>query len=145
MSADVESVYAGILQAMGVYADAVDRADLAALRRLITDDAVLERRQGTHEGPAEFLSVYEQFAANRPELSRHVVTNVRVEVQDDYHAQAHAYFQAWGFNATNSRVIVGTYQDTFRRTGGTWLLCRKVINIERVLALPGAELPPAAL
>jgi 3-phenylpropionate/cinnamic acid dioxygenase small subunit len=112
------------------YADAVDAGDLAAVGELFRDGRICAE---TAEGPvtlAEGSVAVEAFYRSLVRLyddgtprTRHVTTNVTTDV--DWRAgSATAASTYTVFQATEElplqAIVVGRYDDTFRRTRGRW-------------------------
>ena len=117
------------------YARAVDEHDLVALRELITDDVVITRIDGRHEGVEAFLDVYRNFAASEVDSSKHVVTNITVDAQDGGTYFARSYFEATMFVGDSTRRVFGQYADTVVEVDGVLKLAHKRITIERSVTL----------
>lgn len=121
-----------------VYARAVDEGDLDTLRDLVTDDVQITR--GTHpteSGVEAFLDVYRAHNALEIPVCKHVVTNVLAE-RDGDDIVTHAYFEATMFEAEQTRVIAGVYDDVHREVDGVLKLSHKKITVQRTVYLPAA-------
>ncbi|MGW0594690.1 nuclear transport factor 2 family protein [Streptosporangium sp. NPDC002607] len=122
-----------------VYARAVDEGDLDTLRKIATDDIRMTRAAAPPiEGMEPFLDVYRAQNASVTEVCKHVVTNVTADRLDDGTIQTHAYFQATMFDPTETRIIVGYYDDVHVEDGEEHRLAHKKIAVERFLTLPKA-------
>ncbi|MFW6773904.1 nuclear transport factor 2 family protein [Nocardioides sp. CPCC 205120] len=120
------------------YARAVDEGDLEALRDLAADDVRVTRGDHpTEQGVEAFLDVYRAHVAQAVPLCRHVITNVLAE-RDGDEVRTHAYFQATYFEEERTRVMTGTYADSFREVGDELVLAHKRIRVQRTQELPAA-------
>jgi 3-phenylpropionate/cinnamic acid dioxygenase small subunit len=121
------------------YARAVDDGDVEGLRAFCLDDVRLTRgADATLEGVEAFLDIYRAHVGKGVPLTRHVITNVVAERVADG-ISSRAYFQAWFYEETRTRVVSGTYDDLLvERDGGELVFAHKVNNVERILELPTA-------
>jgi 3-phenylpropionate/cinnamic acid dioxygenase small subunit len=123
------------------YARAVDDADLDTLRELCTDDVRLTR--GTDAdllGVEAFLDIYRHHLGLGVPLTRHVITNVVADAVADGVA-ARAYFQAWFYEESSTRVASGSYDDFLVEQDGVLRFAHKVNAVERIIVLPAAVTP----
>ena len=82
----------------------VDAGDAPAFAALFTEDAVLVRPNGSLlEGRAAIHAAYAQRAADR--VTRHLVTNVAVTLEDGGRAQARSYVLLW---TGSMKKVIGT-------------------------------------
>jgi hypothetical protein len=122
------------------YARAVDEGNLEELRALATPDVKVTRGGGeTKEGVEAFLDVYRAHNALKIPVCKHVVTNITAEPEAaDGTVATHAYFEAKLLTDTETKVIIGYYDDTHVVNGDEHRLAHKRIVAERVLMLPAS-------
>lgn len=122
------------------YARAVDRGDLEALRPMCLEDVLLTRGDATLNGIGALIDAYQAHVGPDMPLARHHVSNVVAEtVASGISAQA--YFQAWFYEETRTRVVSGSYDDRLVDHDGILRFAHKVNVVERVLVLPPSVLP----
>lgn len=110
----------------------VDANDAATFARLFTDDGVLVRPAGKPLiGRDAIRQAYEQRSADR--ITRHLVTNMLVDVNLPDQASVRSYVLLWSGSAgdedgesgrpAKSRQLVGEFKDHFVRDNeGAWLI-----------------------
>jgi 3-phenylpropionate/cinnamic acid dioxygenase small subunit len=126
----------GVRATLHRYARAVDEHDLDGLSKLVTEDVELRRVDGLHQGRDAFLDVYRNFFASPVDWSRHLITNLEIEVDPAAgSAGSHAYFEAAMTEGTTGRLVFGEYSHDLVRPAGRWLLRRKSIDVQRTLEL----------
>ena len=139
MDADPAVLGARSARLYALYAQAVDRGDLEALRAMVTDDVGVTRGDLPPESGVEaFLDVYRAHNAMRIPVCRHVVTNVLAERAGD-EVRTSADFQATMFEEGRTRVVTGTYADDHVERDGELVIAHKRISVDRVVHLPAAE------
>jgi ketosteroid isomerase-like protein len=118
------------------YARSVDFRDYDNIVNVFTEDATLVIGQRL-EGHRAILDAMMQ----RPgELrSRHVITNVFVDVQDDRNARGICYLTLYrhlgkeslerGAVPLHGPAAVGHYEDTFARTAEGWRISHRVLHL----------------
>lgn len=108
------------------YAELIDEGDLQGVAELFRHGAIVSPAHNTRrEGVEEVLEMYRLSCRlhepSRTPLTRHVTTNVIVEV-DGEQAGARSYYTV--FQATDALplqpIIAGHYRDTFHRVDGRW-------------------------
>jgi uncharacterized protein (TIGR02246 family) len=111
------------------YASGFDDDDLDLLAGCFTEDAHVEAGVGTVSGRAAIRDAYQARRDDRTaagEQTRHVVTNVVIELVDDDHARSRSYYTLIVTGAAGSKVgSAGTYTDELVRTGGRWLIAER--------------------
>ncbi len=123
------------------YADAVDRADLAGLRRFCVEGVRLTRgADSTLDGVEALLEAYRAHLGQGVPLTRHVIANVVADPAAEG-VSARAYFQAWFYEEERTRVVSGRYDDLLVEDDGELRFAHKVNIVERVLVLPPAVTP----
>ncbi|MDR7303921.1 nuclear transport factor 2 family protein [Haloactinomyces albus] len=116
------------------YARAVDTHDLTDLQRLITDDVELERVDGVRVGSESFLKFYRGVFDSEIRWSKHLITNVDIELAGD-RAYVTAYFEAAMESTSAQWIVFGEYSDIVQLIGGQWLIARKQIDVQRSIHL----------
>ena len=127
------------------YAQAVDRADGAAVAELFTEDGVL----ATWMDPATRTRTGEQtgrgaIAAAVNSLDRYVATHHTISshssIVDGALATGETLCTAHHVSETNGkkqdRVLYIRYLDTFMRTAGPWLFSRREVHVQWASTLP---------
>lgn len=119
--------------------DFVHRLDLGepgSVAELFTPDGVWEWPHG--ERRIEGREALRHYFASRPSdrLSRRLMTNILVTVTSETEASAISYLTTYRVDGYTGGMVeprlpvnVGHYEDTFRKTGGTWLLARRVTHL----------------
>lgn len=108
------------------YAERIDRGDLAGVAELFRHGRIRPLPEVVFEGSEEVRGMYDaatRIHADGTPLTKHVTTNVAVEVAPDgSSASARSYFTV--FQATDDlplqAIIAGRYHDTFHRVDGEW-------------------------
>ncbi|HET9822052.1 MAG TPA: nuclear transport factor 2 family protein [Burkholderiaceae bacterium] len=123
----------------------VDSRDAAGLAALFTPDGELQRPSGT---PLQGRAAIEQAYAQRPpgRLTRHLVTNLRVEVESPRRARAHSLVLLWSGSSDDAQgpqgrpargaQQVGEFRDRLILTDEGWRLEQRIASF--VLHLPEA-------
>jgi hypothetical protein len=106
----------------------------AQLAALFTEDGVLERPSGEPlRGRAAIARAYAERPADR--LTRHLVTNTRVEIESPAQARALSYVLLWTglrldqagpFGPLVRQQMVGEFDDTFVATEAGWRIARRI-------------------
>lgn len=132
-----------------VYPKALDSADWKTYASLFADDGVLIQGESRTVGPA---AIEARFSAPRtagpgpagaprePRATRHVVTNVNIELDGD-RATATAYWQTISIRATETVIAgAGHYEDVLVRRDGEWkFAAREIVNTGRELATQAGD------
>jgi len=136
---------------IALYAHLVDSGDFAGLGELLADASIgTEGIEGALAGREAiekmFASTVRLYADGTPR-TRHVTTNVIVDVDDDgITASARSYFTVMqateGFSL--QPVVAGTYRDRFEILDATWRFVERRFSVDLVgdvsrHMLPGAE------
>ncbi len=122
------------------YADAVDAGDLAAVGALFAEGRVCASTPDgpvtLAEGSAAVEALYRSLVVLHEDgtpLTRHVTTNVTVEV-DDAAGTATARSSYTVFQATATLplqpIVVGRYDDRFGRVAGEWRFVSRAMAID---------------
>jgi uncharacterized protein (TIGR02246 family) len=113
----------------------VDAGDAEAFSQLFAEDAVLLRPNGQAiEGREAIYQAYAQRPADR--LTRHLVTNVAVDVSADGQARARSYVLLWSGTVAGAASTAGSPADARQQVGeffdqltqaanGDWLIQRR--------------------
>jgi ketosteroid isomerase-like protein len=109
------------------YSHYIDFGDAARVAELFTDDGVWQSPEARLDGRAAIHTAFTRRQANPGRRSRHVCTNVAVDVVSSDEARGVCYFTLWradGVERTVARVdgpeMVGEYRDTFVLTPNGW-------------------------
>jgi ketosteroid isomerase-like protein len=128
---DVERAYARLVAA---YAHRIDFGEAARVAELFTDDGVWESAEATMRGREQIASGFGRRQANTGRRSRHVCTNLAVDIVSDDEALGVCYFtlyRADGVDADRPApmdggpVIVGDYHDRLVRTAEGWRIAHR--------------------
>lgn len=118
------------------YARVVDDQDFDALAELCSPDVRLVLNGEEHQGVDTFVSAYRE--ALEPALgSRHLITNVAVDLQDGIRARTYLLVLWWSKSWT--RQGVGKYEDILELADGKLRFLDKRIDLERVVEWPAGE------
>lgn len=117
----------------------VDHGNAEAVAALFVTDGSFSSAGRSIEGSDGVFNAISRRPANR--VTRHVCTNILIDVEDDTHASGNTYFllfeghdDAQTGEALPMRlpVTVGEYQDEFIRTADGWKISqRKAIGVFR--------------
>jgi hypothetical protein len=119
-----------------LYADAVDREDVDALRGLATDDVRITRGGQAEQGGIEaFLDIYRAHILRGFQVCQHAVTNV-IATRDGDLIRTSAYFQARLFSERATQVLIGRYADDHVEADGDLKIAHKNIHVHKVLDVP---------
>jgi len=114
------------------YADA---GDALRFSQLFAEDAVLQRPNGEPlEGRSAIAAAYQKRPTGR--MTRHLLTNILVEMQGADTASAHSQVLLWSCDDSepvtvhgrkaHARQLLGEFNDHFCRTAdGHWLIARR--------------------
>ena len=127
------------------YAQAVDRADGAAVADLFTEDGVLAtwmdpstgKSTGDNKGRAAIAKVVNglrRYEATHHTISSHTATLDGVHATGETLCSAH-HVTAEG-RSKSDRVLYIRYLDTFKRTSGPWLFSRREVHVQWASTLP---------
>lgn len=119
------------------YAERLDAGDFGGVADLFTYGTLRSEGQpGALSGREEVLALYTHTVRlydGRPR-TRHVTTNVVIDLGDDDTATARAYFTV--FQASPELplqpIVAGRYVDRFLRRDGAWWFAERVIVVELV-------------
>jgi ketosteroid isomerase-like protein len=118
------------------YARAVDFRDYDNFIELFTEDAILDLGKRLEGKDAIRESINQRSADVR---TRHVLTNIFIEVQDSSHARGISYLTLYRHIGEESRrrgpvasilpTAVGHYEDNFVRTDAGWRFKSRVLHV----------------
>jgi len=109
-----------------------DRGWLDDMLALFTDDATLTIDGTEHVGRDAIRAVFTQAKGPHPELIRHHVATLKIDVQDADHASSRCYFQVLTMRGLDHW---GRYTDRFVRRGDRWLFSQRSVRVDG--ATPG--------
>lgn len=118
------------------YARFVDAKDYDALAAMCSPDVRLVRPGDERQGVGELVAAYRE-ALDSTLGSRHLLTNIAVDVRDGIRARAYFLVVYWSESWT--RQIVGRYEDDLAWVDGQLVFVVKRIYGERVNDLPAVE------
>lgn len=105
--------------------------------QMFTAAGVLEFPDGQRVIGHDALARFAERAARSRASTHHFIAARRITVDDADHAHGHAYMTAVSTLGASVRLLVmGRYEDDFRRETGGWL-----IAFRRIVALDEADLP----
>lgn len=111
------------------YAQGFDEDDLDLLASCFTEDAEIDSGVGEVSGRAAIRAAYQERRDARTavgEQPRHVVTNVRIELDGEAAARSSAYYALILTGADGIRIAsAGTYTDELVRTDAGWQIARR--------------------
>jgi hypothetical protein len=130
------------------YARRVDFKDYEGFAALFAEDGILEAGVRV-QGRATILKGLKQ--RDEKLRSRHVMTNIAIDVVDDEHATGIAYLSLHRHVGPESDgdapvplagpFLVGHYVDAFVRTAEGWRFAERVLHMDFLHAAPSAERP----
>jgi uncharacterized protein (TIGR02246 family) len=135
------------------YARFVDSGEAARIADLFTEDGVWTAADGrSMEGQDQIRSAFSARQALTRRLSRHVITNVLIDVHSDMEASGTAYLVNYRHDGTGDTVerpgparhpkFVGDYHLEFRSVDGEWRIARLRFDL---LFLRRSETPAAGV
>ena len=118
------------------YGRLVDFGQAARVAELFTEDGVCELSAGQFEGIGQIRAFFEKRQAQADVVSRHVMTNIAVDVHDADHASGLVYLTfyrvSWdgdGPAPLGPPSYVGSYADEYLRTPDGWRIASRVARI----------------
>jgi hypothetical protein len=118
------------------YARVCDEQDYEALAALCSPDVRLSLNGDEHHGVDTFVSIYRQ-ALEPAAGSRHLITNIAVDLTRGIHARTYLLVIWW--SDTWTRQGVGYYEDELAVLDGELVFVDKNIYLERVVETPVAQ------
>jgi ketosteroid isomerase-like protein len=122
---------------IAAYGHLIDGGEAARVADLFTADGVWESPEARFDGRDAIGEAFSRRQANASRRSRHVCTNVAVEVVSPDEATARCYFtlyRADGIDpgrpaSTTVPVMVGDYVDRFVRTSDGWRFAQRRASV----------------
>ena len=122
------------------YTHQVDFGDAARVAHLFADDGVWEIGEMRFEGRDALRSMFQGRQEMAERRSRHVCTNLAIDVEDADHASGLVYLQLYRHDFASDEagealapggppVAVGQYRDAFVRTDAGWRFARRRAEI----------------
>jgi 3-phenylpropionate/cinnamic acid dioxygenase small subunit len=120
------------------YAERIDLGDLDGVAEMFTHGRITTGDGAvTFNGPDEVLGMYRAAVLIDPDtrtpLTKHVTSNVIIELDATDHASARSYYTV--LQSTTELplqpIITGRYHDTFHRIDGTWWFDTRVMLIDQ--------------
>jgi len=109
-----------------------DRGWIDDMLGLFAPDATLTIDGVDHVGRDAIQSVFTQAKGPRPELIRHHVATLKIDVADADHASSRCYFQVLTGNGLDHW---GRYTDRFATVDGEWRFAHRSVRVDG--ATPG--------
>ncbi len=118
------------------YSHLIDFGEAGRVGELFSDDGVWQSPESRFAGRAAIDNAFSQRQANTGRRSRHVCTNVAIDVLSDDEAKGVCYFTLWRADNVEGEVarvsraeMVGEYRDTFVRTPAGWRIRERVTTV----------------
>jgi ketosteroid isomerase-like protein len=120
-----------------LYCHWTDHGQAARVAELFTEDAVWASADNTMTGREKILKGFQSRQGNRARMSRHVCTNLLIDVHDETSASGVAYLTLYRHDGdpdrhtspTQAPSMIGEYRDAFVRTSEGWRFRRREIHI----------------
>jgi ketosteroid isomerase-like protein len=129
---DVAAIERACERLVVAYTHLVDGGQAAAVADLFTEDGVWSAGRARYEGRDAIRAAFAQRQA-LDRTSRHVCTNLAVDVIDADHATGLVYLTLYRFDGDGPRTpepdLVGDYRDTFVRTAGGWRFATRAATV----------------
>src|SRR3954453_19163607 len=103
-----------------------DRGWLDDMLELFTPDATLTIDGTDHVGRDAIRTVFTQAKGPHPELIRHHVATLKIDVADTDHASSRCYFQVLTMHGLDHW---GRYTDRFVRLDGRWRFSHRSVRV----------------
>jgi hypothetical protein len=117
------------------YGRFVDFGQAALAAGLFTEDGICELSAGRFGGMDEIRAFFEKRQAQASVVSRHVMTNIAIDVHDADHATGLVYLTfyrvAWDSDTPAPLGLpsyVGSYADEYRRTPEGWRIASRIAS-----------------
>lgn len=114
------------------YSHLIDFGEAGRVGELFTDDGVWTSAEATMTGREQIGAGFGRRQANTGRRSRHVCTNVIIDVVSDDEAEGVSYFTLYREDGVTGAVarlegpqMVGEYRDRFRRTPDGWRIAHR--------------------
>lgn len=117
-----------------LYCHYVDHGEAARVADLFAEDGTWEGPGVSMKGRAEIRAGFQQRQDHKARMSRHVCSNLLVDVIDEGHAKGAVYLTLYRHDGEEGRpfapieapVMVGEYADRFVRTSEGWRFQERV-------------------
>jgi SnoaL-like domain len=128
------------------YCHFVDHGEAAKIAGQFSDDGVWASASAVHSGREAIERNFEKRQANVKRMSRHVCSNLLIDVIDGNNATGVVYLTLYRHDGEPGRPlspsdvpeIVGEYRDTFVRTANGWRFRRREIHASFTKTRSGA-------
>ena len=117
------------------YSHLIDFGEAGRVGELFTEDGVWESAEATMRGRQQITAGFGRRQANAGRRSRHVCTNIAVDVVSAVEATGVCYFSLYRADGVDGPVapldgpaIVGDYRDRFVRTEEGWRIAHRAAN-----------------
>ena len=114
------------------YSHLIDFGEAGRVAELFTDDGIWESAETTMRGREQIAAGFGRRQANTGRRSRHVCTNVAIDVESATEAQGVCYFTLYRADNVEGPVasvegpeMVGEYRDRFVRTADGWRIAHR--------------------
>lgn len=119
------------------YCHLVDHGEAARVAEQFTEDGVWSSPENTLTGREAIATAFARRQADTGRMSRHVCTNLLIEVLDPDTATGVVYLTLYRHDGDPERrtspsdapALVGEYRDTFRRTPDGWRFSRRDVDV----------------
>jgi uncharacterized protein (TIGR02246 family) len=122
------------------YAHHVDSGHAARVAELFTDDGTWLGADGRGmTGRGEILAAFRRREQRTTRVSRHVCTNIRIDVESAGRARGTSYLVNYRHDRTGGAAapaparhpkFVGEYRDRYRRERGVWLIEHREFQLD---------------
>ncbi|GAA4752662.1 hypothetical protein GCM10023350_42450 [Nocardioides endophyticus] len=114
----------------------LDHGVAVSTAELFTEDGAWRSNTIDAVGQAQLKAFFQRRADLTDRLTRHVVTNIAVDVLDEDHARARSYAVeirgdrgADGLAEDTRPAVVGDYKDKLVKVDGRWLFTERLVEI----------------
>jgi len=118
------------------YCHHVDHGEAERIAGLFSEGGVWRSPEASLEGREQIRSAFARRQAMSGRTSRHVCTNLLVNVIDADHAEGVVYLTLWRHDGEPGRIaplerpeLVGEYRDRFERTPEGWRFARREVVV----------------
>ncbi|MDX1510955.1 MAG: nuclear transport factor 2 family protein [Nitriliruptorales bacterium] len=119
-----------------LYAERIDAGDLEGVAELFADATIDTPGAEGVTGKDAVFAMYEQVVRIHDDgtpRTRHVTTNVRIEVEEDTATAHSSYVVVQATDALPLQpIIVGRYSDEFAKVDGSWRFRRRTMHVDLV-------------
>ena len=119
------------------YCHLTDHGEAAQVADLFTEDGIWTSSENTMTGREKLRRGFQHRQDNAARMSRHVCTNLLIDVIDQDTARGVVYLTLYrhdgepgrGTSPAQAPAMVGEYRDEFGRTPAGWRFCRREISL----------------